>query len=44
MNNDKILYVYGVSQNPDTKDYVIVLQHMHCENCETFHEWYRPFI
>src|SRR3954454_19605813 len=34
--------MYGISQNPDTKVYVIVIKHMHCENCESIHEWYKP--
>ena len=26
-------YTYGISQNPDTKDYIIVLQDEYCEKC-----------
>ena len=26
--------MYGISQNPDTKDYVIVIQHGFCEKCD----------
>jgi hypothetical protein len=25
--------MHGISQNPDTKDYIIVLQDIHCEKC-----------
>src|SRR5688572_16468353 len=25
--------IYGISQNPDTKDYIIVLQDRYCEKC-----------
>ncbi|CAB5363440.1 unnamed protein product [Rhizophagus irregularis] len=28
-----ILKIYGISQNPDTKDYIIVLDDAFCENC-----------
>uniref|UniRef100_U9TAY4 Protein kinase domain-containing protein n=1 Tax=Rhizophagus irregularis (strain DAOM 181602 / DAOM 197198 / MUCL 43194) TaxID=747089 RepID=U9TAY4_RHIID len=30
---NNIVKVYGISQNPDSKDYIIVLQDWHCENC-----------
>ncbi|GBB83197.1 hypothetical protein RclHR1_00100001 [Rhizophagus clarus] len=26
-------YIYGISQNPDTKDYIMVLQDIYCEKC-----------
>src|SRR2546430_16004484 len=36
-NNDT-LKIYGISQNPDTKDYIMVLQdgyyELYCENCD----------
>src|ERR1051325_5083688 len=25
--------IYGISQNPDTKDYIMVLKYHHCEMC-----------
>jgi hypothetical protein len=25
--------MYGISQNPDTKDYIIILQNKYCEKC-----------
>ncbi|UZO14337.1 uncharacterized protein OCT59_005797 [Rhizophagus irregularis] len=31
--HNKLLNIYGISQNPDTKDYIIVLQDGFCENC-----------
>ncbi|UZO13012.1 uncharacterized protein OCT59_004518 [Rhizophagus irregularis] len=36
--------IYGVSQNPNTKNYIIVIQERYCENCgneytDTFHKW-----
>ncbi|RGB38625.1 hypothetical protein C1646_755513 [Rhizophagus diaphanus] len=27
------IYVYGISQNPDTKDYILILQDGYCEGC-----------
>ena len=40
MSSSKLLKVYGISQNPDTKDYIIILQYekgenykIQCENC-----------
>src|SRR5204862_6895021 len=40
--NDKkaqnpILKVFGISQNPNTKDYIAVFQYINCENCT--HVW-----
>ncbi|CAB5368973.1 unnamed protein product [Rhizophagus irregularis] len=33
-NNDKdTLHIYGISQNPDTKDYIMVLQNGYCKQC-----------
>ena len=26
--------MYGISQNPDTKDYIMVLRYEHCEKCD----------
>ena len=39
--------MYGISQNPDTKDYIIVLQDIYCEKCgEKYtiieHKWCEP--
>src|SRR6185437_9948257 len=31
--NDTLLPLYGISQNPDTKDYIMVLQDEYCEKC-----------
>jgi hypothetical protein len=31
--SEKILYMYGLSQNPDTNDYIIVLEDIYCEKC-----------
>ena len=37
-NSDNILKIYGISQNPNTKDYIIVLQdgyhELYCGNCD----------
>ncbi|CAB5388884.1 unnamed protein product [Rhizophagus irregularis] len=30
---NNILLIYGISQNPDTKDYIIVLQNSYCKSC-----------
>jgi hypothetical protein len=30
---DNILKIYGISQNPDTKDYIIVLENSYCKEC-----------
>ncbi|PKK57517.1 hypothetical protein RhiirC2_797877 [Rhizophagus irregularis] len=39
--------IYGLSQNPDTKDYIMLLQDEYCENCgkeytKTFCKWCKP--
>jgi hypothetical protein len=36
--------MYGISQNPDTKDYIIILQDKYCEKCneeylDIYHKW-----
>ncbi|GES80806.1 kinase-like domain-containing protein [Rhizophagus clarus] len=36
--NNNIVKVYGISQNPDSKDYIIVLQDWCCENCNEMYE------
>ncbi|GBC09667.1 hypothetical protein RclHR1_09020005 [Rhizophagus clarus] len=34
VNNDKdALHIYGISRNPDTKDYIMVLQNEYCKQC-----------
>src|SRR2546430_15976241 len=40
MNSNTILKIYGISQSPDTKDFILVLQilqnayfEIYCENC-----------
>ena len=44
--NNKILKIYGISQNPDTKDYIMILQNeYYCENCVekyTNYNWCKP--
>ncbi|EXX64088.1 Mkk2p [Rhizophagus irregularis DAOM 197198w] len=32
-HSDKISKIYGISQHPDTKDYIMVLKNKYCENC-----------
>jgi hypothetical protein len=37
--------MYGISQNPDTKDYIIILQDKYCENCGekyVYKRWCKP--
>ncbi|GBB87992.1 hypothetical protein RclHR1_01450020 [Rhizophagus clarus] len=36
--NINIVKVYGITQNPDSKDYIIVLQDWCCENCNEMYE------
>ncbi|GBC31724.2 kinase-like domain-containing protein [Rhizophagus irregularis DAOM 181602=DAOM 197198] len=33
-----ILKIYGISQNPNTKDYIMVLQDGYCEKCATWND------
>src|SRR3954453_1083332 len=33
VDNAKYLEIYGISQNPDTKDYIMILQDGYCEKC-----------
>ncbi|CAB4439856.1 unnamed protein product [Rhizophagus irregularis] len=40
-------YIHGISQNPDTKDYIIVLQDIYCEKCgeeytDKYNKWCGP--
>ncbi|CAB5364768.1 unnamed protein product [Rhizophagus irregularis] len=36
-------YMYGISQHPDTKDYIIVLQDIYCEKCtRVYNKWCKP--
>ncbi|PKY29626.1 hypothetical protein RhiirB3_446319 [Rhizophagus irregularis] len=44
-NNDKILNLYGISQNPDTKDYIMILDYANNGNINNYSyiisiEWY----
>ncbi|GBC02529.1 hypothetical protein RclHR1_04670007 [Rhizophagus clarus] len=44
---DAIRQIYGISQNPDTKDYIMVLEDgkdNYCERCDKKHnrKWYKP--
>ncbi|GBC46623.2 kinase-like domain-containing protein [Rhizophagus irregularis DAOM 181602=DAOM 197198] len=32
-HSDKISKIYGISQHPDTKDYIMVLKSKYCEHC-----------
>ncbi|CAB4493138.1 unnamed protein product [Rhizophagus irregularis] len=32
--NSNTLPIYGISQNPDTRDYIIVIQDEYCEKCD----------
>ncbi|GBC39399.2 kinase-like domain-containing protein [Rhizophagus irregularis DAOM 181602=DAOM 197198] len=32
-NNTNSIKIYGISQNPNTKDYIIVLQDVYCKEC-----------
>ncbi|GES80780.1 kinase-like domain-containing protein [Rhizophagus clarus] len=39
-DHSNIITIYGISQNPDTKDYVIVLEDCYCVNCDdSISEW-----
>src|SRR4051794_29295849 len=49
-SNSNVLKIYGISQNPDTKDYIMVLEdwyyEYHCEKCNekypnTKYKWCR---
>ncbi|CAB4415933.1 unnamed protein product [Rhizophagus irregularis] len=37
--NDDIPKIYGISQHPDTKDYIIVLQDGYCEKCDEINKY-----
>ena len=39
-NNIKTLKICGISQHPDTKDYIMILQYVRCKNCGNIHIWY----
>ncbi|RGB40853.1 hypothetical protein C1646_366117 [Rhizophagus diaphanus] len=43
---DSVLQTYGISQNPDTKDYTLVLQDGYCEACgkEYIDGWCKPCL
>jgi hypothetical protein len=37
--------IYGISQNPDTKDYIIVFKNSYCKECGELHtdnQWCKP--
>ncbi|GES99325.1 kinase-like domain-containing protein [Rhizophagus clarus] len=40
---DKIIQIYGISQNSDTKDYIIVLQYAECGSFNNWMDCYRNF-
>src|SRR5437868_6651444 len=46
-DNADFLEIYGISQDPDTKDYIMILQDGYCEKCgktytDEWHEWCKP--
>ncbi|CAB5373288.1 unnamed protein product [Rhizophagus irregularis] len=46
-NDDNMITIYGISQNIDTKDYIMVLQDCYCDNCgkiytDTKYKWCKP--
>ncbi|CAB5388479.1 unnamed protein product [Rhizophagus irregularis] len=46
-DNEFKIYAYGVSQNPDTSDYILVLQDIYCKGCgekytNIFYKWCKP--
>src|SRR5205809_7390621 len=45
--NGSVLPVYGISQDPDTKDYIMILQDEYCEKCgeeytNAVYKWCKP--
>src|SRR5581483_2845301 len=45
--SDGTFKIYGISQNPDTKEYIIVLENGYCEKCgkqytDMFNKWCKP--
>ncbi|GBB96290.1 hypothetical protein RclHR1_02720005 [Rhizophagus clarus] len=48
-DHSNIITIYGISQNPDTKDYVIVLEDCYCVNCgkiytDKRYKWCNPCL
>jgi hypothetical protein len=46
-SSNNIIKVYGISQNPDSKDNIIILQDWYCEDCgkmykDTSYKWCNP--
>ncbi|UZO14375.1 uncharacterized protein OCT59_005834 [Rhizophagus irregularis] len=39
-DHSNIITMYGISQNIDTKNYIMILQDCYCENCDKFFEDY----
>uniref|UniRef100_U9UP15 Protein kinase domain-containing protein n=1 Tax=Rhizophagus irregularis (strain DAOM 181602 / DAOM 197198 / MUCL 43194) TaxID=747089 RepID=U9UP15_RHIID len=44
-----IPWIYGISKNPDTKDYIVVLSNDYCENCselytDIYYKWCKPCL
>ncbi|GES98370.1 kinase-like domain-containing protein [Rhizophagus clarus] len=40
---NKIMQIYGISQNPDTKNYTMILQYAECGNFNNWMDYYRNF-
>ncbi|GBC02546.1 hypothetical protein RclHR1_04680007 [Rhizophagus clarus] len=38
-HDNNIRKIYGISQNPDTKEYILILQYVKCEKCVKKKEW-----
>ncbi|GBB88180.1 hypothetical protein RclHR1_14700002 [Rhizophagus clarus] len=46
-NKDDCIKIYGLTQNPDTKDYIMVISDGYCENCydkytDLLNKWCKP--
>ncbi|CAB4444116.1 unnamed protein product [Rhizophagus irregularis] len=46
-SNDKLFVLYGISQNPDTSDYILVINEKYCFICDEIytdiqHKWCEP--
>src|SRR4051794_35609086 len=52
VDNADFLEIFGISQNPDTKDYIMILQDGYCEKCgelhtnvpDELHAWCKPCL
>ncbi|CAB4433765.1 unnamed protein product [Rhizophagus irregularis] len=47
--NHNIFNIYGISQNPDTKNYIVILSNSYCKNCneiytKTYYKWCKPCL